>query len=65
MTTKLCMRWLMPTPVSPAMTAGIQPPDGVIDTIQVYDYDAWTNGVEGYGNWSQWLLFWDVETGDL
>ena len=32
--TKLCMRWLMPMPVRPAMTAGIQPPLGVTDTTQ-------------------------------
>jgi hypothetical protein len=27
--TKLCARWLSPTPVRPAMTAGSQPPLGV------------------------------------
>src|SRR5262249_58551031 len=30
--TKLCMRWLRPTPVRPAITAGVQPPLGVTDT---------------------------------
>src|SRR5215207_9917832 len=30
--TKLCARWLSPTPVRPAITAGTQPPLGVIDT---------------------------------
>src|SRR5512135_3765320 len=29
-----CIRWLMPTPVVPAMVAGIQPPLGVTDTTQ-------------------------------
>ena len=28
------MRWLMPMPVLPAMTAGSQPPDGVTETTQ-------------------------------
>ena len=32
--TKLCMGWLMPTPVWPAIQAGNQPPDGVMDTTQ-------------------------------
>ena len=32
--TKLCARWLSPTPVWPAITAGIQPPLGVTDTTQ-------------------------------
>ena len=32
--TKLCMRWLMPIPVLPAMHAGFQPPDGVTETTQ-------------------------------
>ena len=32
--TKLCMRWLRPMPVWPAMTAGIQPPLGVTETTQ-------------------------------
>ena len=31
-TTKDWARWLIPTPVRPAMTAGIHPPDGVMDT---------------------------------
>ncbi len=30
--TKLCIRWLSPTPVRPAMTAGTHPPLGVMDT---------------------------------
>ena len=32
--TKLCMRWLIPMPVLPAMQAGSQPPLGVMDTSQ-------------------------------
>ena len=32
--TKACIRWLMPTPVVPAIVAGIQPPLGVTDTTQ-------------------------------
>src|SRR6266545_3476398 len=28
------MRWLMPMPVFPAMTAGTQPPEGVTETTQ-------------------------------
>src|SRR4029079_12471518 len=32
--TKLCMRWLIPTPVFPAIQAGNQPPLGVMDTTQ-------------------------------
>ena len=28
------MRWLMPMPVLPAITAGTQPPQGVTDTTQ-------------------------------
>ena len=32
--TKLCIRWLRPTPVCPAMTAGTQPPLGVTETTQ-------------------------------
>src|SRR5882757_69445 len=34
--TKLCMRWLNPTPVWPAITAGVQPPLGVTDTAQPF-----------------------------
>src|SRR4051812_30937979 len=34
--TKLCMRWLKPTPVCPAITAGVQPPLGVTDTAQPF-----------------------------
>ena len=30
--TKLCMRWLRPTPVLPAITAGTHPPLGVTET---------------------------------
>ena len=30
--TKLCIRWLMPTPVRPAMVTGSHPPLGVMDT---------------------------------
>src|SRR5262245_17895472 len=30
--TNICARWLSPTPVRPATTAGIQPPLGVTDT---------------------------------
>src|SRR6267378_490168 len=33
-TTNCCARCLTPTPVWPAITAGIHPPDGVIDTTQ-------------------------------
>src|SRR6185295_9834635 len=32
--TKLCIRWLRPIPVLPAITAGVQPPLGVTDTTQ-------------------------------
>ncbi|MNI63200.1 hypothetical protein D3C85_997440 [compost metagenome] len=32
--TKLCIRWLMPMPVLPAMQAGNQPPLGVTETTQ-------------------------------
>ena len=31
--TKLCILWLKPIPVFPAITAGIHPPLGVIETI--------------------------------
>ena len=31
---EVCMRWLMPIPVFPAMQAGTQPPDGVTETTQ-------------------------------
>src|SRR6266704_2365467 len=33
-TTNCCARWLTPMPVWPAITAGIQPPDGVTETTQ-------------------------------
>ena len=39
--TKLCMRWLKPMPVSPATKAGIQPPEGVTDTTQPSASAAW------------------------
>ena len=39
--TKLCMRWLSPTPVSPAITAGIHPPLGVIETTHPSASAAW------------------------
>src|SRR5687768_16238024 len=32
--TKLCIRWLMPTPVRPAIHAGIHPPLGTTETTQ-------------------------------
>jgi hypothetical protein len=32
--TKLCIRWLSPTPVRPAITAGTHPPLGVTETTQ-------------------------------
>ena len=32
--TKLCMRWLRPTPLRPAIKAGIQPPLGVTEITQ-------------------------------
>ena len=40
--TKLCILWLNPIPVFPAITAGIHPPLGVIDTIQPEESAAWT-----------------------
>ena len=43
--TKLCMRWLSPTPVRPAMTAGIHPPLGVTDTTQPFSSAAWMDVV--------------------
>ena len=43
--TKLCMRWLIPMPVRPAMTAGIQPPLGVTETTQPSSSAAWMDVV--------------------
>ena len=39
--TKLCIRWLSPTPVEPAINAGIQPPLGVTETTQPSASAAW------------------------
>ena len=43
--TKLCARWLRPTPVWPAITAGTQPPLGVTETTQPSASEASTDVV--------------------
>jgi hypothetical protein len=43
--TKLCARWLSPIPVRPAITPGIHPPLGVIDTTQPALSAAWMDVV--------------------
>ena len=44
-TTNDWARWLMPMPVLPAMTAGIHPPDGVMDTTHPSSSAAWIDVV--------------------
>ncbi len=43
--TKLCMRWLIPMPVRPAMHTGIQPPLGVTEIAQPCSSAAWIDVV--------------------